>query len=116
MYVCMCVRMYVCYVCVYVHIMYVFMSVCVYVCMYMCVCMYIYMSVCVFVCIYIYMCVSVCMYVCMYVCAHARSNYTYTIHQKEEAHVCSSIPVFGGADEGSDSVVTTCMRGCNCRV
>jgi hypothetical protein len=53
------------------------------------------------------------LYVCMCVCAHARSNYTYTIHQKEEAHVCCSIPVFGGADEASDSVVTTCMRGCN---
>jgi len=50
------------------------------------------------------------------VCAHARGNYKHTIHQKEEAHVCSSIPVFGGADEASAAVATTCMRGCNCRV
>jgi len=87
------------------------------VCVCVCVCMYVYMYVHImYVYMYVYVYVCVCMYVCMYVCAHARSNYTYTIHQKEEAHVCSSTPAFGVADEASDSVLTPCMTGCNCRV
>jgi hypothetical protein len=81
MYVCTCIRTYVCmymyvcmYVCMYVR-MYVYIHVCTYVCMYAR--MYVYIHVCTYVCmhvcmyVYIYVCMCVCMYICMYMCCCA---------------------------------------------
>jgi hypothetical protein len=74
-YVCMYVCMYVC-VCMYVLCMYVcmyvFVCVCMYVCMYVCICVCMYVL-CMYVCMCVYVCVCVCMYVCMmcvYVCMY----------------------------------------------
>jgi len=73
-YVCACIRVYVCvhvyvYICVCMYACirdYMCKYVCMYTCVYVCVCahVYVYICMCVCACIRVYMCVYVCMYTC----------------------------------------------------